>query len=275
MNPLWTPKNFYALHDSEPRGVFAVEEKDLFMWNKSGHGIFWSINPVEGLWKNENVTSVRFWGLDFDAKNGTKAAQLRRIEESPVIPASVIETKSGHHVYIKAKDASLENYDLIMTRLIRFFNADNVKGLCRILRVPNYWHLKNPSEPFLIKEIFESNCQYTERQIDKIFPEEEQEEKKQSNDPEFWHRINDVCCEEGLLKLSGTRHVQGDVFELRPEGRRKRIYVNQEKTSCWVDESGLIGSLDGGGPTLWNWLNWYYKDKRLTTKIMKEVFLNA
>jgi hypothetical protein len=261
------------MRDQKPQ-VFGVQRitnscSEAKKWNEQGYGIFWTPNRIDGHKKNDNVTSIEFWFLDFDAKNGTKEEHIARIEKSPIVPTYVVETKNGYHVYFKAIDGTKENWTEIMNRLIFHFQSDKIKAMSHMIRVPGFFHLKDPANPFLVKKIFSSDSSYTERQMGAIFKETR---FLRNNNPNFWKSVNDLPCEEGLLRLSGTDAVNGDTFYCDFVGNVKRIFVNDEQTSSWIDRDGKIASLNGGGPGLFNWINWYHDDKKKTTEFIKKHF---
>jgi len=68
---------------------------------------------------------------------------------------------------LKKENQDLSLFKPIQKAIINKFNTDpNIVDLNRILRIPNYLHLKDPSNPFRIKCIkFDSHLRYTQHEI--------------------------------------------------------------------------------------------------------------
>lgn len=267
----------YRIHDQDrEQGCHFVEREEAAYWNSKGWGIFDCPNPVEGKRCSANVTAIKFWFVDIDT--GTKEEQMLRIRRSPLFPTWVVETVRGYHVYWRAKGASLGTWkDIVSHRLIPFFNADRqASDMSRLLRVPGYYHRKG--EPFLVSIVQEHDIAYTEDELLFMFPESKpaqvEREARQASDGDFWGRVSNLDCGEGLLRLSGHPAVNHEVYELRRAGAKGNLnlYVNGRSTSCFVDQHGKIGSYSGGGPNLFHWLSWYGHSPAEVAKIIKEVF---
>lgn len=285
-NNIWrntfTTKLFYkslliAMEDApnaekNPRVVTFSEAKEL---NKKGYGIFITINGFEGRRIKENVVSINAWAVDLDS--GDKKSQLARINQSPIPPTMIIETKNGFHVWFAAKDGTIENYnEIVGRRLVPFFGADpNAKDICRMLRCMEFYHMKDPSDPYLVQVCFWKKAVYTEDEMLRLFkppPEPKNKVSKVAVKTDF-DPTKEVPCKEGLISLSGTHWVNGDVFTFQPHNNgTEQIWVNGKSSSCWIDKDGKIGSHDKGGPGLFQWLHWYYRDYKIVGKIMREHF---
>lgn len=282
-------RRLYRMFDAEPRGVFPVDsEEEARRWNAEGHGIFLSINTFNGARRIENLVRLNAWAIDMDA--GTKDEQRRRIERSPLVPSRIVETKRGFQCYWLAKDARPEHWNaIVLDRLVPHFGADkNARDIARILRMPGYYHLKDPSDPFLVQVVHRCDVRYSERELAMKFePAAKREtdrrvhqetvrqhaEHRAVDGDDFWERIYNLNCEEGLARLSGHHAVNGEKFSFRRTARGTRnIFVDDKGTSCWVDRDGRIGSLSNGGPTLYQWLAWYGHAPREVVRVLKQVF---
>jgi hypothetical protein len=274
----------YVIHDSDPsqRGAKRIRREDAQSWNEKGYGIFHTVQEFHGPRRIENLVHINAWAVDID--KGTKEEMLSQIGKG-LVPTMLIETKSGYHVYWKARDATQENWrHIVENRLVPFYKADKkAKDLARLLRVPGFNHLKNPAEPFLIKAVHTKHVEYSEREMLHFYKDllTQAKQKKLHNktikefpqDGSFWERVWSLDCEYALSKLSGTEYVGGEYYDFKPNSSgTKNIYVNGKSTSCWIDHEGRIGSLDDGGPTIAQWLNWFHKDYSKTVSIIKEVF---
>jgi hypothetical protein len=276
----------FAMHDSDlvnHPGTRLIKPEDAPRLNEQGFGIFWTVNDFKGRRTKDKLVKINAWAADIDA--GTKAEMKARIESAPLVPTLVVETKRGYHVYWAAKDAKPEHWKAIVwDRLVPYFGADkNAKDICRILRMPGFNHMKDPSDPFMIKTVWEHRVAYTEVQMASAFPSVISEETKRqdvrtivrhgAHGNSLWEKVWSLNCEEGLERLSGHSSVNGETysFHMNSSGT-KNIFVNGKPTSCWVDRDGKIGSFSGGGPHIGRWLNWYGLSWSEVARVIKEVF---
>lgn len=256
--------------------IRVIDYKNAQSENEAGMGIFVTINGFNGRRVKECLTSINAWAIDLD--EGSKQEQVDRISRSPLVPTMIVESKNGFHVWWAAKDGSIENYNQIVgERLVPFFGADkNAKDVCRLLRMPGFYHMKDPQNPFLVTIKLWNPRMYTEAEMLRLFPEKQK--PKINNhvkkiERKDWDKSKELDCTEGLKILSGTHWVNGDIFDFKDNSNgTKQIWVNGKSSSCWIDKNGLIGSLDNGGPSLWQYLNWYYKDYKKVSRIMRDVF---
>lgn len=281
---------------SEGRSLYRINDKNAALgchpvasfkeadsWNEKGWGIFWTVNSFNGPRRKENCTEVLAWAVDIDA--GAKAEQLKRIQSIPLEASVIYETARGYHLYFDAIDGDPENYRDIVERLVEAYGGDkNAKDLCRILRVPAYLHWKY-EKPFAIKAVHMSNARYTEKEIRDAFPKEEpkevefeqktelRRELKVAGSSSLWERIWSLDCEYALERLSGSSACAGERFTFRRNANGNlNIFVDGKGTSCWIDRQKRIGSHDKGGPTVYQWVNWYQRNPKRTVEILKELF---
>jgi hypothetical protein len=266
--------HYYRMVDNKKKNPMILTDYDkLEYWNKQNYGIFWSINSFKnGKRTADNLIKINAWAVDID--EGTKEEQLIRIEKAPLHPSMLIETKSGYHVYWFSRDATEENYkNIVERRLVYFFNSDvKAKDICRVLRVPNFYHCKDIDNKFLIKLVYKNKLSYFEREMMSFFkpkPIEIKIQKEQrfiGND--FWTKASSMDCEIALCTLSGTEAVGMEQIEVN----KKQIFVNGSSTSSWIDENGYIGSYDNGGPSIANWIWWYHRDWKKVAELLKKYF---
>lgn len=281
----------YALWDGEDKegkgGAFRIHRNDAKNWNEKGYGIFHTVQEFFGPRCIKKLVYINAWAVDIDPnKDGkpTKDEMMVRIREG-LPPTMLIESKNGYHVYWKSTDATQENWRaIVQNRLVPFYHADKrAKDLARILRIPGFYHMKNPNDPFMVKTLYLSKTQYSEREMFQYYKDLEtpKKQKKLHNrtrkefpqDGSFWDKVWSLDCEMALETLSGTPHVGGETYEFKMNASgTKNIYVNDKSTSCWIDTEGRIGSMDNGGPTVAQWLNYFHKDYTKTIQIIKEVF---
>ena len=257
-------------------------------WNENyQHGIFWTVNEFQSSEsrRQENIKKILAWTADIDV--GTKAEQSKLVEKYPS-PTAVVETKRGFQIYYAANNGTVENYKLIQTQfVVPSLGGDmNARDMSRILRVPCFYHWKDPTDPFFCKLVHYQDVSYTEAQIMAAFkdhrePEKEEREAKRTiqkalsstGDGGVFDRIWNLDCELALMRLSGTEAVSYEKYDFKNNSNGKmNLIVNDLGTSCFIDAQGRIGSLDGGGPTIWNWLYWFHKDHKRVYKLMKQYF---
>ncbi len=261
-------------------------------WNtpELGYGIFATVNSFSGPRRKENLTRINAWAIDMD--EGTKQQQKAKIEGFIATPSFVVETKRGYQVYWCTRDANPAHWDyIVLERLVPHFGSDaNARDLCRILRVPGFLHLKNPADPFMVRKVWQHKVFYTEHQfvnlLEKELPWKPSKARHQAHlaearasSPTFtasdslWDAVWQLDCEEGLGRLSGHWAVNGEKYTFRNTSRGNRnLYVDGKSSSCFVDASKRIGSLDGGGPTLVQWLRWFKHDWKVVIEVLKEIF---
>lgn len=124
---------------------------DLASWltqqNQLGAGIFVTVNETDGRGrKKENITRIR--ALWQEADRGDEP-------ELPVVPHIVVESSPGkHHRYILVRGAVLEEFESVQQRLVDDYGSDpNAKDRSRVLRIPGFSHMKDPSTPHLVRLI--------------------------------------------------------------------------------------------------------------------------
>jgi len=169
-------------------------------------------------------------------------------------------------------------YKEINKRIVKKIDADiNATDAARVLRVPNFYHCKNPNDKFLVQIVLSCENEYSPIEMLLFLPEiQETKAKKliniQIDGDDFWAQANRIDCMHGLIKLSGTDYVNGEEFDFIPDRGKFQISVNGKRANCWIDEKGMIGSSAGAGPTIVNWLSYYNHDMATIAQILKDVF---
>jgi len=280
----------YRIHDSKQEpGCFEINpptlaqiRKEAKHWNSKGWGIFWPVNEFVGGRKRENLQSLRFWYVEVDGSD--KLSTFDKIQAG-LQPSMIIESRAGFHLYWRCKNASLENYkDILEFRLIPHYGGDlNAKDVSRILRAPGFNHCKDPSNAFPINLVYcNLSLAYDEDVLMNAYPEQNNNTSEIKHKArreismvgsDLFDKIYSIDCQEALQRLSGGSAVNGEVFSFsRTTNGNMNIIVNNKKTSCWIDQNKRIGSTDKGGPTIWQWINWYQRDHKRTYEIIKQTF---
>ena len=134
-------------------GTFAEHAETLSELNRQGAGIFVTINETDGNGRRkENIIRIR--ALWQEADRGDEPGL-------PVEPHIIVESSTGkHHRYVLVDDAPLDEFEPVQERLVRDYGSDpNAKDRSRVLRLPGFYHLKNPEEPHLVRVVHESGAQ--------------------------------------------------------------------------------------------------------------------
>jgi hypothetical protein len=279
-------RQWFRMYDPDPRGVLPVTRDEAAHWNEQGFGIFWAVNEFDGPRRKEHLRRICAWAVDMD--EGTKAEQAERLLFGPLIPTLVVETKRGYQAYWQAKDGTAEAWDsLVLERLVPYYGADkNARDLARILRVPGYYHCKDPADRYLCQVVHRHQVSYRQVEIAQCYPwvpsekehrQAHSEARRQAPDQydDFWEAVYHLDCEEGLRRLSGHPAVGGEHFTFRRNGNGNRnILVDGKGVNCWIDQDGRIGSGKGknGGPTLYQWIAWYGNKPRDCVAVIKELY---
>ena len=298
--------SLYRMLDDPKASKAAIPLRDADeadYWNGPEHrfGVFATLNSFAGKRRKENLRRIRAWAVDID--EGEKSVQAKRLLDAPLLPSRIVETKRGYQAHWFALPGAVAEHwnAIVLERLVPYFGADkNARDLCRILRVPGYFHWKDPANPFLIKRVFKLNVAYTEQQIANAFPwhanlERHQEQlgeaqrratieardKQRQADlaagrvptQSLWDAIVELDQREVLARLSGTSIVNGESYTFRRvSDGNYNIFVDGKECSCFVDARGRIGSMSDGGPTIVQWCKWLGKGYPEILAALKDAF---
>lgn len=283
------PQPLYRMDDRpdapSKAAIACRDEAEARYWNspERGFGVFRTVNSFDGPRRKEHLIRIKAWAIDMD--DGTKAEMRAKLLASPLVPTAIVETKRGYQAYWNARRdcaPKAEHWNaIVLERLVPHYGADkNARDLARILRQPGFLHLKDPADPFLVRTVHEWFVEYTERQMAEAFRwapniaaivSEQRAESHRSMRPTstyvpgdntpYWDAIAALDCRDALERLSGSGIVGGEQFTFRMVSNgNANIFCDGKGTSCWIDKSGKIGSLDKGGPLITNWLRWYRAD---------------
>lgn len=133
--------------------------------NVAGAGVFVTINVTDGQGrKKSNVTRIRAIWAELD--RGMPA-------QWPLAPHAVIESSPGkYHVYWLVDGLTKEDFAGVMLRLVADFGHDSqAKDLSRVLRLPGFWHLKDPARPYQVRIVtLDDSLPYPAAAILQAFP---------------------------------------------------------------------------------------------------------
>lgn len=269
---------FYYMSDSGARiPPTRIKESEAKAWNDKKLGIFWTVNDFAGRRVKENITKINAWAIDID--EGDKVSMFKKLQTG-LIPSLVVESKRSLHAYWFSEDATPASWDSIcIDRLVPFYGADaKARDLCRLLRVPGYYHWKDPDDPFLIKTVFTNPVFYTVKKMLSYYPSVKEQLEKEIkhagplfNGDVLWDRLYSLDAEVALQRLHNHPALATEVISFQRHGNgTKQICINNKPTSCWIDRNKKIGSYEKGGPTIWQWLKWYGMQGKEIYKVITE-----
>ncbi|BAU26382.1 hypothetical protein DFP93_11464 [Aneurinibacillus soli] len=68
--------------------------------------------------------------------------------------AMIVETLNGYHIYWPIRNGDVKQFSPIQQALSHKFQSDpNIWNLSRTMRIPGYYHMKNPYRPFMLQII--------------------------------------------------------------------------------------------------------------------------
>lgn len=190
--------------------------------NNQGAGIFVVVNKGGRLKKDIAEYRTMF-----------READDPGLEPLPLEPQCVVETSPGKkHEYLLISPGCTDGdtWDgIIKTMIIKHGSDPNAKDRSRVLRVPGFYHQKNPDQPHLVRIVQESGeTRYSLAEIAKLIPPAQKPEK----------RI--PACSVVISNQYGRRALANELADLSgtPEGSRN----NQLNKSAYS-----LGQLVAGG----------------------------
>lgn len=81
--------------------------------------------------------------------------------------AMIVETKNGYHIYWVIQGGSVNKFVPIQKALASKFGSDPmITNLTRVMRIPGFYHMKNPDKPYLVKVIHSGRKQpFTQEEL--------------------------------------------------------------------------------------------------------------
>lgn len=258
-----------------------IETTKPDLLNKAGYDIFWVVNEFEGPRRlAKNLTKINYWFIEVDDVD--KETQLRTLKNSPLRPSLIVESKRGFHAYWRAKEATLENWRPVMSRLVNFFSSDpKATDPLRLLRAPGFYHLKDPEDPFFVGVVWESEVEYAESRLLLVFQPSSKHEPAVSptfpvgtvGSGGFWHTVGQLRADEALLRLSGHWLCNGEMItlaSLRSNGTRN-VIVNGKETGLFIGQHGRLHGMKLG-TSIATWVKWYGWEWRTIAEEFKKLF---
>lgn len=147
------------LHDADKsrpgikrRGTLADIWQEACQWNASGYGIFACINAMDGIGAElSNVAYIRAHIVDLD--NLSAPQNYQNATQWTLPPSFAVQSSPNKfHVYWRVNPyVSNQFYELQQRKLRQLFDGDRaVIDPTRVLRVPGFYHMKQPQIPHLV-----------------------------------------------------------------------------------------------------------------------------
>lgn len=190
--------NIYIAIDDKKiyEGVKTYYKKDIDLFttlNKKNFGIYFAVNSFgEGNPRQDQYCEkLRYVYADLDlAKSGDGQTRDQKEAKKKIVidelikkcePTIIIDTSNGLQPLWKLSNGDISKKTEYVRAIkgIIFWSkqygcmADRVYDLARVLRLPEFYHMKE--EPYLCKIIHSSNKKYTIKELNEIFPYEEEE----------------------------------------------------------------------------------------------------
>lgn len=152
--------DFRCIHDTDKgvpgkalRGTLNEHYQTLLHYNQSGYGIFCCINAMDGHGRNlANVDHIRTHIVDLDNPLSAQASYQQAVA-SQLKPHFGVQTSPGkYHLYWLVEPYTGNDFYSTQQRKLRqIYDGDrSVIDASRVLRVPGFYHLKDPANPFLV-----------------------------------------------------------------------------------------------------------------------------
>lgn len=199
--------------------------QDLSAWakteNQKGACISASVNEMRGGRDIEHCTKVRAYYCDIDGLHSEahKAQTMYTLLTSKLPPSAIVKSGNGVHAYWYAKEGEPIDKDYftkIEMGIIQAFNGcPRAKDLARALRVPGFYHMKNPHAPYLIDIAFEDpSVTYSGEDLARAYPYKEPVKPRQhrstqsfmatADGAEAWHVVLQALRE--WYPIEGEKH---------------------------------------------------------------------
>jgi KaiC/GvpD/RAD55 family RecA-like ATPase len=163
-------------NDGSKRRVLEGEytQEQLDAYNADGYNVYFLPNSpsqyqpgvtVEG----SHIDCFKFVFVDMDLKDGvyeSKEAFVAAVHEAGLDPTYIVDSGNGVHVYWQVSDLDAMSYLRLQRRLMRKFKTDEAVGqIYQLMRLPGSVNTKDPENPKLCSQVYESENVYTCEQV--------------------------------------------------------------------------------------------------------------
>ncbi len=133
-------------------GTIEQHRAELCRLNQLGAGIFVTVNATDGTGRSKkNITRVRAIWQEQDRPG---------CPELPIEPHITVESSpEKHHRHVLLDGCPIEAFQGFQDRLVQDYGSDpSAADLSRVLRLPGFYHTKNPERPHKVRIVAQSNA---------------------------------------------------------------------------------------------------------------------
>ena len=186
-------------------GKFSTIEESLAKYNLKGYGIFFVVNS--GGQTDSQIVRINAHFIEIDDKDFEE--QMELIKKFPVPPSIIVKTRKSYHVYWLMKDAKVELFREVQTKLIAWFGSDKtIINESRVMRLPGFYH--NKQEPVMVECVeYHPERRYTQEQLLAVLPEDDNTtvNVRETGTQKGVHVMEESCdfikhCKENAATLS-------------------------------------------------------------------------
>lgn len=134
--------------------------------NRRGAGVYVTVNrTVNGSRRKEDIIEARAMFREADSPD---------LPIIPIEPHLVVETSPGkkHEYFLLEPNSDFETWEGILETVVAEYGGDpGAKGRNRVLRLPGFYHMKDPDHPHMVKVVHESGTpRLALDELAKVFP---------------------------------------------------------------------------------------------------------
>jgi len=278
--------------------IFKFDPLRIEKFNRYGAGVYFCINPQVDPTKRlrDNTSALQRIALDLDVCkeqdelskddiDAKKIVLLDKLKKLEIPPNFIIESKNGWQPIWEFTNPTLLSSTSKRLQANEFYN-DLIRGfatktdlqsegdnICRVVRLPGTYHLKNPNDPFKIKITTLNLTKPTLEEFIKTYPPVPKAtqaqtvtiQNTQSSNPEI-EQILKYPVTQALEKLSGSEAVDYEQFSFsRNSNGTLQIVIDSKPSGQWIDvEHNTIGGSGRGqgNPSIIQFVQWYGINRR-------------
>jgi hypothetical protein len=158
--------------------------------------------------KRENVRRVRAVFADVDGQ--ISLDQLASYDPPPHI---IVESSPGHYqAYWLVQGIAVDQFEGIQRAIAQHFGTDPVVDPCRVMRVPGFYHQKDPAHPFQVKIVHTEDLPpYEPKRVLDAFPPIGRARPRLKNGAGEWPELPEPMPQD---QVDAIRKVYSDKFDV-------------------------------------------------------------
>jgi P4 family phage/plasmid primase-like protien len=182
-------------------GTLDAVADQLIKYQKAGAGVFVTINRSRnGGRTKKDIIAPRAVFREADEPN---------LPKLPIKPQFIVESSPGkQHEYLLLDNNcnDLDTWEAVMMTMVAVHGSDpNAKDIARVLRLPGFYHQKDPNHPHMVKIIHENGSgRYSMTEIAKAIPPLKKQKKRNTAPAVSSNIYAQKALANELAELSGT-----------------------------------------------------------------------